>query len=382
MHEREIKLSLPGHFDLPPLSLDGEALTVQPLPDLSLRASYHDTDDLRLARHGVTLRHRTGEPDGPRWTLKLPRAATLAGQVERDEIHFAGDRREIPLSARELVTAYTRGGELRPVATLRTRRRRWLLGANGTDLAELADDEVAVVEGRRVVARFRELELEAHTDDAPLAAIADQLLSAGATHAEPVPKVVRALGSRATAAPDVAVPELAPDASARELVGAAISDALVRIMANDAAARLGFDEGIHQLRVAFRRLRSDLRTFRLLLEPEWVAHIGPMLREHGRRLGSVRDLDVLQARLRADADGLDHALDPLWRDLAERRRESFEALAAALRDPGYVALLYELVAAVGRPPVTPAADGAAAGVGVGLARDAWKRLKRQADALQ
>src|SRR5215469_10411340 len=37
----------------------------------TLRAQYYDTDDLRLLRHGITLRRRTGGGD-PGWHLKLP----------------------------------------------------------------------------------------------------------------------------------------------------------------------------------------------------------------------------------------------------------------------------------------------------------------------
>ena len=85
------------------------------------------------------------------------------------------------------------------VATLRTRRRRWRFLMGEMEMAELANDEVSVVEGRRIVSRFRELELEAIEDDAPLEDLAEQLRVAGATDAEPIPKVVRALGSRATA---------------------------------------------------------------------------------------------------------------------------------------------------------------------------------------
>ena len=41
------------------------------MPAQTLRAVYYDSPDLRLARDGITLRHRSG--DGPaRWTLKLP----------------------------------------------------------------------------------------------------------------------------------------------------------------------------------------------------------------------------------------------------------------------------------------------------------------------
>ena len=58
-------------------------------------------------------------------------------------------------------------------------------------------------------------------------------------------------------------------------IGAVIRDALdasvQRLLVADPVARVGDDpEGVHQARVATRRLRSDLRTFAPLLDPAWV----------------------------------------------------------------------------------------------------------------
>ena len=105
MTEREVKLALPGRFVIPPLSLGDAALDVEALPELTLRATYFDTLDLRLARHGVTLRYRTGEPTGPMWTVKLP-VATDGAELVQDEIHLEGGRQEPPPLARSLVTAF------------------------------------------------------------------------------------------------------------------------------------------------------------------------------------------------------------------------------------------------------------------------------------
>ena len=209
MTEREIKLTLPGRFTMPALVLDGNPLDVAPLPDQQLRATYYDTADLRMARNGVTLRYRTGEAETPQWTLKLP-VASRGAELERDELNFEAVRREPPPEVRSLVTAYARGEPLTAVATLRTRRRRIHLIADETPIAEVADDEVSVIEGRRVVSRFREIEVEALTDGVDVRAIGEQLRTAGATESEPIPKVVRALGSRATAPSEIgprSVPE-------------------------------------------------------------------------------------------------------------------------------------------------------------------------------
>ena len=102
--EREIKLALPGRFALPALDLGGDALDVAAMPDQQLRATYYDTADLRMARHGVTLRYRTGEAETPRWTLKLPVGAR-GSELEREELNFEASRREPPAEIRSLLTA-------------------------------------------------------------------------------------------------------------------------------------------------------------------------------------------------------------------------------------------------------------------------------------
>src|SRR5450759_2997412 len=116
--EREAKLAATEAFQLPPMEGLIEGATVVARPRLELEAMYYDTADLQLARWGVTLRHRTGEP-GPAWTLKLPGAA--AGQtLQREELTFARDRTAIPAETADLARAYVRGRALIPVARLHT----------------------------------------------------------------------------------------------------------------------------------------------------------------------------------------------------------------------------------------------------------------------
>jgi len=53
------------------------------------------------------------------------------------------------------------------------------------------------------------------------------------------------------------------------------------------------DERIHQSRVALRRIRSNLRTFRLALDPAWGTSLRAELAWYGRRLGESRDLHIM-----------------------------------------------------------------------------------------
>jgi CHAD domain-containing protein len=54
-------------------------------------------------------------------------------------------------------------------------------------------------------------------------------------------------------------------------------------------------ERIHQSRVAMRRIRSNLRTFRLLCDPAWGTSLRAELAWYGNELGASRDLDLLAA---------------------------------------------------------------------------------------
>src|SRR6202521_317633 len=163
MLEREVKLGAGPAFHLPDLGGVVDGVTVTPPETVRLDTVYWDTPDLRLARWGVSLRHRAGEG----WTLKLPPAKPSgdglppAGMLERDELTFQGGAKKPPVAAIAGVRAYVRKAALVPVVPLSTFLRRFrLLGPPGTRLPEVVDDEVSVRDGRRVAARFREIEVE------------------------------------------------------------------------------------------------------------------------------------------------------------------------------------------------------------------------------
>ena len=53
-------------------------------------------------------------------------------------------------------------------------------------------------------------------------------------------------------------------------------------------------ERIHQSRVALRRIRSNVRTFRLLVDPAWGTSLRAELAWYGDRLGQARDLHIMR----------------------------------------------------------------------------------------
>jgi inorganic triphosphatase YgiF len=382
LRERELKLAVNATFMVPDL-VDPAlgVLEMRDLPELDLVSIYHDTPDLRLARAGVTLRYRSGDEGGPIWTLKL-RVAGSDGTV-RDELTFPGEPDAIPVAALDLVTALSRACALEPVATLRTRRRRWLLCAGSErELAELVDDDVTILDGEEIRARFRELELESRGPDLDqLIAIAERLQLAGAVLAEPVPKAVRAMGPRATAPADLAPIEVQPTDPAGQAVRAAIAAGAMRLTQFDPGTRLGEAEPLHQMRVASRRLRSDLRTFASLVDQAWASELSDELEWLGSALGAVRDLDVQIAELEALAGDLRPDLGPLFDALETRRDQARELLMEALRGGRYTALLDRLVDASHSPALTVEAEAPIATVLPPLLWGAWRRLARSARAV-
>ena len=322
--ERELKLVPPPDFHLPELG-------GVPLPDRQFVSTYYDTRDLRLARHGVTLRHRS-EGGSRVWQLKIPRGAA------RIELEEPGPPARPPSTLLGLLVAHLREATLVPVARLRTRRKT--VRADG---AEIVDDSVSILDGQRVTGRFRELEVELlEGDERALHRLETALREAGAEPGQLEPKLFRVL--------DLAYParrvELPAGASSGEALGAALLAQYEQLLAHDPGTRLGSDpEDLHQMRVATRRARAFLRTARPLLDSDWADELRDELGWLGSALGPARDADVLSEHLRQEAAALGDNGEPargLLNLLAKEGGEARAAALAALSEPRYLALLDRL----------------------------------------
>jgi CHAD domain-containing protein len=359
VHEREIKLAAPPAVTLPPLSDALAGVIAEPAGTRHLLATYYDTDDLRLARAGASLRHRNDEG----WAVKLPVGARGDGLLDRATYSFAGNGDDPPSEALDLVRAYVRTASLAPVARLRTiRRATHLRTAQGNPIGEVTDDDVTVVSGDAPVRAFRELEFEI-ADGAPEAqttAIVARLRAAGAGEPDPTPKIVRALGPRAAEPSDVEA-----GAGATQGVGAVVSSALraavAKLVTNDPGVRRGDDpEELHQARVATRRLRAHLGTFRRLLEEHWADALRADLQWLGTAFGAVRDADVLLDRLEGRLEQVPGRDRPdgkrIFELLRAQRERARDDLLVILRSDRYAELLERLVQAAREPRLAPRVD--------------------------
>ncbi len=179
---------------------------------------------------------------------------------------------------------------------------------------------------------------------------------------------------------------LAEGATALDVIRSAIAVSTVRLTSSDPVVRAGEDpEGVHKARVAARRLRSDLRTFRPYLDRDWADALRDEIGWLGRLLGPVRDAEVLAARLRrrvAAMVGLGPPsakilLDGLESDRLAGRR----LLLEGMRSRRYQELVVRLVRAAREPASRgEGIDRPAVSTG-SLMKRPWAKLSGDATAL-
>ena len=391
MIEREIKLAAEAGIVLPDLTDAVPGLTVGPKSVLQLDAVYYDTASLSLARWGVTLRSRSGEP-GAAWTLKLPESAVDA-KLSRHELMFDEPIGAVPSSVRLAARAYARSQPLGPVVRLNTERTQFVLELDGQSVATLCDDTVVADGAPESVSVFREIEVELAdgAPDAAVTAIISRLRDSGCRDDEaPVPKAIRALGPRAFDPPDVVIPNAGKKATVGVLVRNAVANSVTEIIGQHALVCVGDDpEAVHRFRVGARRLRSDLRTFAPLLDGHLTTWLRDELKWLGAAVGRGRDADVLAERLRSQVSRLPardaKSVDLLLQRLGETGRDAYEHIVATFEEDRYADLLDALVDVANAPKFAAQpsglADRAARPIVLDIVRKTWRRLERAVEAL-
>jgi CHAD domain-containing protein len=360
--EIERKFGVPDGFALPDLTAVPGVASVDDPVELDLDATYYDTASLALARHRMTLRRRRGGHDAG-WHLKRP-----AGD-DRTELQLPATGRgsKVPGALVTEVWAVSRGDELVPIARVRNHRVEWAVrDPRGAVLALVSADSVAsesyeAAGGERTGRQWHELEAELVEGSREfLATLTDVLLRAGAWAAESPSKLAQALGDRFPARNDDRASDDArgdgeprpPSSWSDRTVGAYLRQHRDELIRNDPLVRAGDPDGVHDMRVAIRRLRATLRTFRSMLDRERTEPLREELKWVGGLLGAVRDGDVMLRRFddALAAEPPDTIIGPVAARIHERLGTSTgqarKALAAGLTSPRYVHILDELDAVV------------------------------------
>jgi len=382
-YEAGLDLDLATVLDRAVADVEGLSLSGEP-EHRGLDATYFDTADLRLAQVGITLRRRTGGDDAG-WHLKIPHRTNE--KVEK-HVPLSAARHRVPAPLRRLVGARVLDQDLVPVARIRTERDAYAItGSEESPQAEVADDRVEASrlgEGEDVeaVLVWREVEIELTGGSTSVMDELDRRVRArglvpsqGAARS----KLLRVLGDDVPAGP---TPPSSPDATAAELVLHHLGDQVEQLRSFDPLVRMDRPDSVHTMRVATRRLRSALKTFGPLLDPEQVVPLRAELAWLGGHLGPARDAEVMAARLRQLAQEEEpqsaagrlalSCAGAMERHYSEHHRQARRAMDSARYD----ALVRDLVALTASPTFTSLAGRPSGEVLPALVRRAFRTLKR------
>jgi hypothetical protein len=138
-----------------------------------------------------------------------------------------------------------------------------------------------------------------------------------------------------------------------------------RLHKQDARLRTEQPGSIHKLRIAARRIRSALKTYKPLLAPGSAEAVGEELRWLGQALAEARDAQVLRERLRllVASEPPELVLGPVLNRIEEELRTAYrsglEQALRALDSERYFRLLDALDQLVASMPLKPQADAPA-----------------------
>jgi inorganic triphosphatase YgiF len=316
---------------------------------------YYDTDDQRLRARGLAFRVRK---DGRRYyqTLKSNDAGGLAayrGEWQTPLRSSEPDLALMPAGAAAVLDGLVKPDELKSLFT--TRVQRLVRRIHATDdhgrssLVEAALD-LGSIECNGSSLPIAEVELELlEGSPAALYALALELDALAPLHVETRSKSARGYALAAGMGPawhKAQLPALDRHATVDDAIQAILRSCIEQWSANEAAAHDGGDpEGVHQMRVAIRRLRSGFSVFGRLLDPEARAWLSGEAKAIVSSLGPARDWDVFLTELLApvrSARSNDAQLARLAEAAETARAKGYAQARAAIEAPSYTRYLLQL----------------------------------------
>ena len=318
-----------------------------------LTSTYYDTPDAALKQRGLTLRVRD---QGGHFLQTVKEGDLASGDLlsrgewedavaeDRPDPGAAQSGRRLPEGA---------AGDLRPFFVTEVTRTIFAIEPLPGTAIEAAADEGEI----RAIANDRaepisEVELELKNGDAAaLYDLAAQLLEVAPLRIETRSKSER--GYRLAECGDAAPPAvhaepviLDPDLTVEAALQKIGRSCLAPLLRNEPAVLSAQPEGVHQMRVAVRRLRSAISSLKKILPQEDVQWVTEELRSLGGTLGPARNLDVFAAELvPAARAGLPD--EPGWDDLAATldrlRAAAHKQIREAILSRGYTAGMLRLL---------------------------------------
>lgn len=298
-YEFELKLVGPATdvLRVPAMASPGGPAAV-PAEWTRVSTSYFDTDELRFANAGISLRIQ--EEAGVRTlTGKIVQAGSgvfVRREVERE---IVGDERDLRTGDPDIDAEISRA-ENDIGAVARTTTDRWSLivserGAVIEISAEIGRAErMADPPGATPIAEV-ELELLKGSPEA-LFELARRLIETSEGRLRLSNEAKLDLALRGGKTPDLSKFErlaVPPDAAAADLLSLALRALALRVVGAAGLVCIHFDAAaVKQLRVALRRIRALERIFRRHIDNKPLAPIASRAKAFSRQAGAVRDLDV------------------------------------------------------------------------------------------
>jgi triphosphatase len=317
-----------------------------------LISTYYDTPNLALKRRGLSLRVREqgGQFIQTVKTEDLGDGDPLTRGEWEDEVAESRPDPEAAQSGEHLPDGIA--GDLQPLFATDVMRTTFAIDPAPATRIEAAIDqgEIRAAAGGETEP-ISEIELELKSGDAAaLYNVALQLLDVAPIRIEPRSKSERGyrLGDEAEAVPPIAHAEpvvlnsMMSVETALQEIGRAC---LAHLLHNEAAALAMQPEGVHQMRVAVRRIRSAMSAFKELLPAADRRRISDELRWLADILGRARNLDVFAIELlppartaRVDQRGI----DDLAAALNQERSTAYQRVERAILSERYASGMLRL----------------------------------------
>lgn len=174
--------------------------------------------------------------------------------------------------------------------------------------------------------------------------------------------------------------------AAQDVVLARVREQLAELRLREADVHRDESDGVHQMRVALRRLRSVLATFRPLLDREVTESLREEMKWVATVLGEARDSEVLHQRLTAAvaAEPPELVLGPVQRridvEIGHQVRQGNEQAHEVLCSARYRILVTRLEALAETPPWSGEVPTSGDDTLRRRMRHDWKRLRVRAEA--
>ncbi len=317
-----------------------------------LVSTYYDTPDRALKQRGLTLRVRER---GGQFTQTVKTGDLDDDVLSRGEWEDAvRENRPDPIAAQSGPQLPQHAmGDVRPVFVTEITRTTFELEPQPGTAIEAAIDEGEIRgldNGKTEPAIEIELELKRGGAGA-LYDLALRLLEVAPVRIEIRSKSERGYrlaGGDKEAPP--AVHAAAVGLDPKMAVGAALQkigrNCLTELLRNEPAVLSAQPEGVHQMRVAVRRLRSAVSSMKKMLPPDDLHWVAEGLHWLGGALGPARNLDVFASELLpAVRSGLPD--EPGWEDLAATldrlRRAAYDEIKGAILSPRFTVGMLRLL---------------------------------------